>query len=153
MSDCWLWQTDAILWPQLSTCGYRNDWGIASLPVVMLKQRYSATLLCEQEFPFVQYNRPPLIRKLVIWSRLALPANIFLTNCITSCYGLNFSFRLSNTYKELCINVLFVPQYICSVIQPFRIVFSTFKLLMWPIFKEKSNYPDFLDIRMTFRTN
>ena len=36
---------------------------------------------------------------------------------------------------------------LCSLIQPFVETFSHFKLPMQPIFKEKSNYPDFLRIR------
>jgi hypothetical protein len=90
------------------------------------------------------YRKTPLNRELVIGianypDRLSPSSKYFLTVIVLHFLCLKFFPHLSNTYKELCIKVLFVHKYICSLKQPFAVIFSTSNCQIQLFFKEKSN--------------
>jgi len=67
----------------------------------------------------INYSRIPFIWTLVIWIGLALQVNVSLLYLYCILLWLQFFPQLSTTYMELCINVLFVCKYTCSLKQPY----------------------------------
>jgi hypothetical protein len=77
-----------------------------------------------------RYSRTTFTRKIVIWianyqDRLSPSGKHFLTVIMLHLSWLKFSLQLSHTYNKLCLNVLFVRKWICSLLQLFVEIFPS----------------------------
>jgi hypothetical protein len=94
------------------------------------------------------HSRIPLIRKLVIrvanYLDLIGPSGKpFLTLTVLHLVMAEMFPQLSNTYKELCVNVLFVRKKICSLKQPFVVIFFSRQTTHVAYFQRKIQLSEF----------